>query len=202
MERLVDEAARVTGIDRIELRKRNLLAKDTFPYKTPTGSTYDSGDPPGLLTQVLEAADWRGFEARRAEAKSRDKLRGIGCAVFIEPSGGVGQEEIAIRFDASGNVRLYTLSGPSGQGHETVFPDVVGEILGIASDKIMLRASDPDGPPLSVGTGSFGSRSPLAHRGGHFGRGPGGVHKRPAPSPQKPQIPAAAPGVGDGDQRR
>jgi len=165
MERLVDEAARVTGIDRIELRRRNLLAKDVFPYKTPTGSTYDSGDPPGLLAQVLEAADWRGFEARRAEAKSRDKLRGIGCAVFIEPSGGVGQEEIAIRFDASGNVRLYTLSGPSGQGHETVFPDVVGEILGIASDKITLRASDPEGPPLSVGTGSFGSRSLIAHGG-------------------------------------
>jgi aerobic carbon-monoxide dehydrogenase large subunit len=165
MERLVEEAARATGIDRIELRRRNLLAKEAFPYKTPTGSTYDSGDPPGLLTQVLEAADWRGFEARRAEAKSRGVLRGIGCAVFIEPSGGVGQEEIAIRFDAAGNVRLYTLSGPSGQGHETVFPDVVGEILGIASDKIALRASDPDGPPLTVGTGSFGSRSLIAHGG-------------------------------------
>ena len=100
MERLVDEAARLTGIDRVELRRRNLLPKDAFPYKTPTGSTYDSGDPQGLLAQVLEAADWHDFERRRAEAKSRGKLRGIGCAAFIEPSGGVGQEEIAIRFDA------------------------------------------------------------------------------------------------------
>jgi aerobic carbon-monoxide dehydrogenase large subunit len=164
MERLVDEAARVTGIDRIELRQRNLLAKSAFPYKTPTGSTYDSGDPPALLAQVLEAADWTGFERRRAEAKSRDRLRGIGCATFIEPSGGVGQEEIAIRFDAAGNVRLYTLSGASGQGHETMFPDVVGGILGVAPDKITLRASDPDGPPLT-GTGSFGSRSMICHGG-------------------------------------
>ena len=164
MERLVDEAARLTGIDRVELRRRNLLPKDAFPYKTPTGSTYDSGDPQGLLAQVLEAADWHGFERRRAEAKSRGKLRGIGCAAFIEPSGGAGQEEIAIRFDAAGSVQLYTLSGPSGQGHETVFPEVVGEILGMAPETITLRYSDPDGPPL-VGTGSFGSRSLISHGG-------------------------------------
>jgi carbon-monoxide dehydrogenase large subunit len=164
MERLVDEAARLTGIDRVELRQRNLLPKDAFPYKTPTGSTYDSGDPQGLLAQALEAADWNGFERRRAEATSRGKLRGIGCAVFIEPSGGAGQEEIAIRFDAGGTVQLYTLSGPSGQGHETVFPDVVAEILGLAPEQITLRYSDPDGPPLT-GTGSFGSRSLISHGG-------------------------------------
>ena len=164
MERLVDEAARVTGIDRVELRRRNLLAKDAFPYKTPTGSTYDSGDPPGLLAQALERADWSGFERRRRVAGSRGKLAGIGCAVFIEPSGGVGQEEIAIRFDAAGHVQLYTLSGPSGQGHETVFPEIVGEILGIAPEAITLRASDPQGPAL-VGTGSFGSRSLICHGG-------------------------------------
>ncbi|MEA2947503.1 MAG: aerobic carbon-monoxide dehydrogenase large subunit [Alphaproteobacteria bacterium] len=164
MERLVDEAARATGIDRVELRRRNLLPRDAFPYKTPTGSTYDSGDPQGLLAQVLEAADWSGFERRRAEAASRGTLRGIGCAVFIEPSGGVGQEEIAIRFDVAGTVQLYTLSGPSGQGHETVFPEVVSEILGLKPEQITLRYSDPDGPPLS-GTGSFGSRSLISHGG-------------------------------------
>jgi carbon-monoxide dehydrogenase large subunit len=164
MERLVDEAARATGIDRIELRRRNLLAKDAFPYKTPTGSTYDSGDPASLMAQVLDAADWNGFGRRRAESEERGKLRGIGCAVFIEPSGGVGQEETAIRFDADGAVRLYTVSGASGQGHETVFPDVVGEILGLTPDQITLHASDPDGPPLT-GTGSFGSRSLLSHGG-------------------------------------
>jgi carbon-monoxide dehydrogenase large subunit len=161
-ERLVDEAARVTGIDRIELRRRNLLPKEAFPYKTPTGSTYDSGDPPGLLGQGLEVADWNGFGKRRAEAKARGKLAGIGCATFMEPSGGVGQEEIAIRFNAAGLPQLYTLAGASGQGHETVFVDLVADIFGMAPDKVALRSSDPESPPL-VGTGSFGSRSLLAH---------------------------------------
>jgi len=164
-ERLVDEAARVSGIDRIALRRKNLIPKAAFPYKTPTGSTYDSGDPPGLLKQALDAADWKGFERRRRAAKRDGKLRGIGCAVFIEPSGGVGQEEIAIRFNADGALDLFTLSGASGQGHETVFPEIVADILGVPSDSVRLRASDPDAPPLTVGTGSFGSRSLISHGG-------------------------------------
>jgi carbon-monoxide dehydrogenase large subunit len=164
-ERLVDEAARVSGIDRIALRRKNLIPKTAFPYKTPTGSTYDSGDPPGLLREALAAADWKGFERRRRAAKRAGKLRGIGCAVFIEPSGGVGQEEIALRFNAEGALDLFTLSGASGQGHETVFPEVIADILGVPSDTVRLRASDPDGPPLSVGTGSFGSRSLISHGG-------------------------------------
>jgi carbon-monoxide dehydrogenase large subunit len=164
-ERLVDEAARVSGIDRIALRRKNLIAKSAFPYKTPTGSTYDSGDPPGLLREVLDAADWKGFERRRRAAKRAGKLRGIGCAVFIEPSGAVGQEEVAIRFTADGGLDLFTLSGASGQGHETVFPQIISEILGVASETVRLRASDPDGPTLRVGTGSFGSRSLISHCG-------------------------------------
>ena len=164
-ERLVDEAARVSGIDRIALRRKNLIPKSAFPYKTPTGSTYDSGDPPGLLREALDAADWKGFERRRHAAKRAGKLRGIGCAVFIEPSGGVGQEEIAIRFHGDGALDLFTLSGASGQGHETVFPEIVADILGVASDSVRLRASDPDAPPLMVGTGSFGSRSLISHGG-------------------------------------
>jgi aerobic carbon-monoxide dehydrogenase large subunit len=164
-ERLVDEAARISGIDRIALRRKNLITKSAFPYKTPTGSTYDSGDPPGLLREVLDAADWKGFERRRRAARRDGKLRGIGCAVFIEPSGAVGQEEIAIRFNAEGGLDLFTLSGASGQGHETVFPEIIADILGVAADTVRLRASDPDGPPLSVGTGTFGSRSLISHCG-------------------------------------
>src|SRR5262249_734881 len=184
-ERLVDEAARITGIDRIVLRKKNLIAKEAFPYKTPTGSTYDSGDPPGLLQKVLEAAEWDGLEGRRKAAKKEGKLRGIGCAVFIEPSGGVGQEEIAIRIDSDGTLDLFTLSGASGQGHETVFPELVADILGLASDKVKLRASDPDAPPL-VGTGSFGSRSLMSH-GGALGAGaPPMLPARAHPAPPQP----------------
>jgi aerobic carbon-monoxide dehydrogenase large subunit len=162
VERLVDEAARITGIDRIDLRRRNLLRKDSFPYKTPTGSTYDSGDPRTLLAEVLKLADWKGFNKRRRESKKRGRLRGIGCATFIEPSGGVGQEEIAIRFDHEGVPQLFSLAGASGQGHETVFVDLVADIFGLAPDKVALRSSDPESPPL-VGTGSFGSRSLIAH---------------------------------------
>jgi len=163
-ERLVDEAARISGIDRITLRRQNLIAKSAFPYLTPTGSTYDSGDPPGLLKQAVEAADWKTFERRRRADQRQGKLRGIGCAVFIEPSGGVGQEEIAIRFDAGGALDLFTVSGAYGQGHETIFPELVADILGVPSDTVRLRASDPDAPPL-IGTGSFGSRSLISHGG-------------------------------------
>src|SRR5262249_57302752 len=122
-------------------------------------------DPPGLLREVVDAADWKGFERRRRAARREGKLRGIGCAVFIEPSGAVGQEEIAIRFNADGALDLFTLSGASGQGHETVFPAIIADILGVAADAVRLRASDPDGPPLLVGTGTFGSRSLISHCG-------------------------------------
>jgi len=166
IERLVEEAARETGRDRIELRRMNLIAKKAFPYKTPTGSVYDSGDPPGLLAAVLKAADWKGLDRRRKAAARRGKLFGAACSVFIEPSGGgaAPREEVAIRFGANGEAILYTVSGPSGQGHETVFPELVGRILGVDPQKITLRASDPDGPDL-VGLGTIGSRSMMTHGG-------------------------------------
>ncbi len=166
-ERLVEEAARETGIDRLELRRRNLIPKAAFPYQTPIAmSVYDSGDPPGLIDEAVQRAEWTAFESRRAESRRRGKLRGIGCAVFIEPSGAgaAPKEEAAIKFGDSGNALVYVLSGPSGQGHETVFPEVVGEVLGIDAQKITLRASDPDGPPL-IGEGTIGSRSMMAHGG-------------------------------------
>lgn len=166
MERLVDEAARETGRDRIELRKKNLIPKKAFPYKTPTGSVYDSGDPAGLLAEVLKEADWKGVERRRKAAAKRGKLYGAACSVFIEPSGGgaAPREEVAIRFGANGEATLYTVSGPSGQGHETVFPEIVGRVFGVDPEKITLRASDPDGPSL-IGLGTIGSRSMMTHGG-------------------------------------
>jgi aerobic carbon-monoxide dehydrogenase large subunit len=165
-ERLVDEAARETGIDRIELRRRNLIRKEEFPYQTPTASVYDSGDPPGQLELAMKHADWGAFESRRADAKRRGRLRGIGCAAFIEPSGaGAGPgEQAVIKFGESGNALLYMLAGPSGQGHETVFPEIVGEVFGMDPARITLRASDPRGPAL-VGEGTIGSRSMMSHGG-------------------------------------
>lgn len=166
-ERLVEEAARETKIDRVELRRRNLIRKEDFPYQTPhPHSVYDSGDPPGLLEEALQRAEWSGFEGRRAESRRRGKLRGIGCAMFVEPAGAgaAPKEEAMIKFGESGNALLYVLAGPSGQGHETVYPEVVGEVLGMDPEKITLRASDPEGPRL-VGEGTIGSRSMMAHGG-------------------------------------
>jgi len=164
IERLVDEAARETGIDRVEIRRRNLIPKEAFPYKTPAGSTYDSGNPAGYLDDALKHSDWAGFAQRKKESERRGKLRGIGCAVFVEPSGGSagGPEQAAIKFGESGNPSLYVLSGPSGQGHETVFPEIVAQELGIAAESIDFHASDPAGPKL-VGLGTIGSRSMMAH---------------------------------------
>lgn len=161
-ERLVDEAARVTGLDRVELRRVNMIRREDFPFRTPMGSVYDSGDPQALLAQALKIADWNTFEQRRLEAKQRRKLRGIGCAVFIEPSGNPGEEEVAIRFDAEGHAHMYSQVGPSGQGHETSFCDLVAGVLGIRPDRITLHYNDPDAPQLA-GAGSFGSRSALSH---------------------------------------
>jgi len=166
-ERLVEEAAREMKIDRVELRRRNLIPKDAFPYQTPhPHSVYDSGDPHGLLDEALARGEWKTFDARRAEARKRGRLRGIGCAVFVEPAGAgaAPKEEAMIKFGESGNALLYSLAGPSGQGHETVYPEVVGEALGMDPEKITLRASDPDGPKL-VGEGTIGSRSMMAHGG-------------------------------------
>jgi carbon-monoxide dehydrogenase large subunit len=166
-ERLVEEAARETGIDRIELRRRNLIPKEAFPYKTPIPiSTYDSGDPAGLLDKVLQLSRWSEFEKRKAAAKKRGRLRGIACSMFVEPAGAGGgpKEEVDIRFGSSGEAVIHALCGPSGQGHETVYPEVAAQIMGVDPERLTLRAGDPDGPPL-VGEGTIGSRSMMAHGG-------------------------------------
>jgi carbon-monoxide dehydrogenase large subunit len=164
VERLVDEAARETGIDRVELRRRNFIPKEAFPYKTPVGSTYDSGDPAGYLDDALRFSNWHDFPSRKDLSRRKNKLRGIGCAVFVEPSGGSshGEEQAAIKFGESGNPSLFVLSGPSGQGHETVFADLVAREFGVSPESISVRPSDPEGPKLSGG-GTVGSRSTMAH---------------------------------------
>ncbi len=161
-ERLVEEAAIATGIDAIELRRRNVLRKDMFPMKTPTNSNYDSADPARLLKTAMQTADWKGFGKRQREAKRRGKLRGIGLALFLEPSGGMGKEQVEIRIESGGKLAMYSNAGPSGQGHETVFPAIVADVLGIPVDKIELRYNDAAAPKM-LGTGSFGSRSLISH---------------------------------------
>jgi carbon-monoxide dehydrogenase large subunit len=166
VERLVDEAARELDLDRAEIRRRNFIPREAYPYRTPFGSTYDSGDPAGEFEEVLEKSDWALFEERRKDSFRNGKLRGIGCAVFCEPAGAgaTPKEEAMIRFGESGGAKLYVLAGPSGQGHETVLPEVVGEILGLPPEEITLKASDPAGPPLA-GAGTIGSRTMMSHGG-------------------------------------
>jgi carbon-monoxide dehydrogenase large subunit len=161
-ERLVEEAALVTGVNPVTLRRRNLLKKDAFPLKTLTGSSYDSADPARLLDTALEAADWDGFSARRKAAKKNGKLRGLGLALFLEPSGGMGKEQVEIRVGADGKLGMYSNAGPSGQGHETVFPALVAGVLGIPDDRIEMRVNDVATPKF-LGTGTFGSRSLICH---------------------------------------
>lgn len=164
IERLIDEAAHETGIDRLELRRRNLLNRSDFPYRTPVGSVYDSGDPQGLLARAESLSDIAGFQARQDAAAAANRLRGLGVAVFIESAGGgrSAHEEADIRFGDDGVVRIHTLAGASGQGHETVFPEIVADILGIPAERVILQQDDPEGAPL-IGDGSIGSRSVMAH---------------------------------------
>ena len=165
VERLVDEAARQTGIDRLELRRRNRIPRDAFPYPittAPMPSAYDSADFDALLDEAVAEADWAGFEARRAEAATRGRLRGIGCALFIEPAGGVAaSDEVALTFEPDGSILLHEVAVASGQGHETVLPDLVGRALQIDPARITLRAGRMDGPVLK-GAGAFGSRSMMS----------------------------------------
>lgn len=160
IERLVDEAAEALGIDPMELRRRNALPKEAMPYRTPTDHEFDSGDFPALLETAAREANWAGFPARRLASADAGTLRGIGCSLFLEPAGGgsAPKDQVVIGFAPSGGVQLYMASQSSGQGHETVFPELVAARLGFDAASIHLRASDPDGPAL-IGSGAFGSRT-------------------------------------------
>ena len=165
VERLVDEAAAQTGLDRIELRRRNLIPRDAFPYAVRTAaipSAFDGADFPALLDVALAESNWQSFEARRTEAARRGKLRGIGCAMFIEPAGGVSPtDEAAITFEADGRILLHEVAIASGQGHETVLPAIAAGVLGIEPERITLHAGRMESPGLRGG-GAFGSRSTMA----------------------------------------
>ena len=160
IEHLVDKAAQLLKLDPLELRRRNLIPREKMPYKTHTNTVFESGDFRALLDRAERESGWREFPQRQASAARSGKLRGIGCAVFIEPSGGGGvpKDQVAIQFDAKGVAKLYLTATASGQGYETVFPDLVAAITGLDPDRIEVRASDPDGPAL-MGAAAIGSRT-------------------------------------------
>jgi aerobic carbon-monoxide dehydrogenase large subunit len=170
LERLVDLAARETGIDRVEIRRRNFIPKDKFPYQTPVALQYDSGDYQATLDAALKTADWAGFEKRRAEAKARGKLRGIGISTYVEacgiaPSAVVGSlgarvglwESASIRVHPTGSVTVFTGTHSHGQGHETTFAQVVADRLGLSIDQVEVVHGDT--AKNAFGMGTYGSRS-------------------------------------------
>ena len=164
IERLVDGRGRQARDrpDRASPPQRDPARGDAVP--TPSGGEFDSGDFPALLHRVEAESGWAGFPARRAASAAKGALRGIGAALFLEPSGAGGApiDQAAIRFDPDGSAALYLTSQSSGQGHETVFPLLVATALGLDPAKVILRSSDPDGPAL-IGSGSFGSRTGMMH---------------------------------------
>ncbi|MBO0752442.1 MAG: molybdopterin-dependent oxidoreductase, partial [Bradyrhizobiaceae bacterium] len=142
LERLADEAARVTGIPADEIRRRNLIPPSAMPYGTPVGTTYDSGDFPAVFEKALTLSGHADFPRRRTEAAERGKLRGIGVCCMLEHAGGMPAEGAALVFPGDGMVELRLGAQATGQAHATVFARVVARQLGIAAECVRMRQGD------------------------------------------------------------
>ena len=160
VERLVDEAARVSGIDRVEIRRRNLIAPGRMPYKTAVGTTYDSGDFPAVFDEALARADTAGFAARKTVSKAAGKRRGIGISCFLEIAGGQPGEGAAVGFPGSSKLLLAIGVQASGQGHRTVYRRLVAERLGVPAETIEVAYGDSDDEVPSAG--AVASRSTMS----------------------------------------
>jgi carbon-monoxide dehydrogenase large subunit len=156
VERAIDAAARATGIDPAELRRRNLIAKSAMPYKTPLMFGYDSGDFPGVLEKAMALADWKGLAARRKESERRGRLRGAGIGMFIEIAG-VFNERMELRVDSGGSVAVYPGTFSHGQGHETTYAQMAHDWLGVPFERIRVIQGDTDA--MTFGRGTFAARS-------------------------------------------
>jgi carbon-monoxide dehydrogenase large subunit len=157
VERLIDDAARELGLDRVELRRRNLIPPSAMPHRNPLGVTYDCGDFPASMDKALEAADVAGFAARRQAAQARGRLRGLAVINAIERAAGPQPEFAEIRFNPGGTATLFMGTKNQGQGHETTFKQILHERLGI--DPADVRYVDGDTDRVGFGMGSMGSRS-------------------------------------------
>ena len=157
VERLIDTAARELGIDRIEIRRRNMVPPSAMPYRTAMDQLYDSGDFGRVLDAALARMDWAGFEARRAESARQGRLRGIGMSYYLEATGGAPSERAEIRFNEDGGVDVFVGTQSTGQGHETAYVMLTADRLGIDGDKIRILQGDTDQIPTGGGTG--GARS-------------------------------------------
>ncbi|HEY2244881.1 MAG TPA: xanthine dehydrogenase family protein molybdopterin-binding subunit [Xanthobacteraceae bacterium] len=161
IERLVDIAADelgdVLGLDRIALRRKNLIRSDAMPYRNAVGMLYDSGRYAENMKWAMELADWKGFPARRREARRRGKLLGLGLANYVESSIGAPREQARIKVQPEGRVDVIIGTQPSGQGHETSFAQVISDLLFVPSDAVRIILGDTD--VVQVGGGSHSGRS-------------------------------------------
>ncbi len=170
LERVIDKAAREIGMSPIDLRRINFIQPDQFPYATPVALEYDTGNYGATMDKLIEIADIAGFGDRMVESRKNGKLRGLGVNCYIEacgiaPSNLVGQlgaraglyESATVRVNATGSISVYTGSHSHGQGHETTFPQVIAEMLGI--DESMVDIVHGDTSKIPMGMGTYGSRS-------------------------------------------
>ncbi|MFN3645495.1 MAG: xanthine dehydrogenase family protein molybdopterin-binding subunit, partial [Gemmobacter sp.] len=170
LERIIDKAARELGVDPVELRRRNFIKPDQFPYQTPVAVVYDTGNYDATMDKLLEISDYAGFARRAEDSKKRGKLRGFGIAHYIEacgiaPSNLVGQlgaraglyESATVRVNATGSISIFTGSHSHGQGHETTFAQVVAEMIGVDAKSVEIVHGDTANTPMGMGT--YGSRS-------------------------------------------
>ena len=157
IERLMDAAARQTGIDATELRRRNMIRPEQMPYTNPMAKTYDSGNFASVMDQATALADWRGFDARCADEKQRGRLRGRGIATFLEWTGvDIFEERVTVTVSGNGEIEIFTALQAMGQGLATTFAQIAVDIFGIPIEKIRIMLGDTD---RATGFGSAGSRS-------------------------------------------
>lgn len=157
IERLMDASARQLGVDGVDLRRRSFIPVDAFPYRTAAGETYDTGDFNRVLDRAIEEADVAGFAARKAESAKAGKLRGLGLSYYIESILGAQNETTTIAFGEDGMVELLVGTQSNGQGHETVFAQILQERSGIPFEKVRFVQGDSD--RIASGGGTGGSRS-------------------------------------------
>ena len=170
IERIVDKAAREMGLNQVEIRRKNFIPEDAFPYQTPVALQYDSGNYNATLDSALKKADYDGFASRKAESAKKGMLRGIGFSTYLEacgiaPSAVVGSlgaraglfECAEVRVHPTGSITVFTGSHSHGQGHETTFAQLVSEKLGVSTDMVEISHGDTNNIPFGMGT--YGSRS-------------------------------------------
>jgi carbon-monoxide dehydrogenase large subunit len=157
LEKLVDACARETGLSRTEIRRRNFIRPEQFPYTTATGRRYDVGEFDGHMSLALQRADWAGFSSRLDASRAAGRIRGIGIATYVEACAFAGSEAAHLRLNGDGTVTLFIGTQTNGQGHATAYSQFVAEKLNLPVDRIEVRQGDTD--ELDDGGGTGGSRS-------------------------------------------